>query len=99
MSDRIPVRMLKHARGLNPGEIAGFVPQVVEELIAAGAAEPYEVAAAADDAGAVVAPPATVPPVSKATDAKATDAKADRKAAAAAALPEGGAPAAAGAQD
>lgn len=94
MSDRIPVRMLKHARGLNPGEIAGFVPEVVEELIAAGAAEPYEVAAAADDAGAGVESPATVPPVSKATDAKA-----DRKAAAAAALPEGGAPAAAGAQD
>lgn len=84
MSDRIPVRMLKHSHGLNPGEIAGFVPEVAERLIAAGAAAPLDGAEAAQTGAGGDGEKSADP-------APATDTKSARKAAAAAALPEGGA--------
>lgn len=57
--DRIPVRLLKHYNGCNPGEVAGFVPDVAESLVKQGFAEPYDpdaVAAGASDDGADAKP-------------------------------------------
>jgi hypothetical protein len=41
MSDRIAVRLLSYYGGVNKGEIAGYVPEVAERLIAEGRAEAY----------------------------------------------------------
>jgi len=48
--DLIPLRMIKAFGGCNPGEVAGFLPHVAEQLIKQGAAEhaPKPVAQADD---------------------------------------------------
>lgn len=50
--DRIPVRLLKHHGVFNPGEIAGFVPEIAANLIEQGYAEAYDPEASVDDTAA-----------------------------------------------
>ena len=47
--DRIPVRLLKHHGVFNPGEIAGFVPEIAANLIEQGYAEAYDAYASFED--------------------------------------------------
>lgn len=53
--DRIPVRLLKHYGVFNPGEIAGFVPEIAANLIEQGYAEAYDPEASSDDTASVAA--------------------------------------------
>ena len=42
-----PAKLLKKVGVFNPGEVAGFIREVLSQLVRAGAAEPVKVAAPA----------------------------------------------------